>query len=106
MSRGIELKTEGVISTWPHQDDMPGAILHAAFMANQFGTICRVMLDGKEIALIRPQPGHAEDGIYQDIGTLVLRRMREEWSSCHSGRPDAKTDHCQPSKEPAHGESD
>lgn len=81
MSQGIELKMEGVTTPWPHQDDMPGAILHAAFMANYAGAICRVMLDGRETALIRPQPGHANDGIYQDIQTLVMQRMDEEWRS-------------------------
>lgn len=85
MSQGIELKIEGVTSMWPHQDDMPGAILHAAFMANHAQAICRVMLDGKEIALIRPQPGHADDGIYQDIRALVARRWDEEWrTACRS----------------------
>lgn len=40
-------------------------------MANHAGAICRVLLDGKEIALIRPQPSHANDSIQRMLDQLT-----------------------------------
>lgn len=55
--------------------EVPNALVFAGYLANQMGTACRVLLDGKEIATVRPHPTHSDDEPYRVIQETISRRI-------------------------------
>lgn len=72
----IQLKQDGIVADTSF-NDVPDALIFAGFMANQAGSVCRVLLDGEEIALIRPHQSHSGDVSYQRIAESVMAKLIE-----------------------------
>lgn len=76
----IEIQTKIDGFTLPTvSNDLLNALMSSCYLANQAGSICYLLIDGKETARIRPNMAYRDDPCYQQWENTIMENMNAEF---------------------------